>query len=270
MVHILWRLVPLLSSQFVRAAAVAVIVQSGVAFLGLGDPGRVSWGSTLYFANNASAILTDAWLWWIIPPGVALTILIVGLAFVGFAFEEIADPQLHGHGWRAPTRRRLTETVPAPCPPDVRMDIRSMCVDFNGVTVVREADVQIGRHRILGLVGESGSGKSTLGLAVPGLVPHPGRILADAVMLDDVDLRRLGRHGLEKIRGRDVAMVPQAAMNVLDPTMTVVDQVAESAALGAGAAEAASRASDLLTKVGLPLDRHRAFPHELSAASDSG
>ena len=263
-VHILWRLVPLLSSQFVRAAAVAVIVQSGVAFLGLGDPGRVSWGSTLYFANNASAILTDAWLWWIIPPGVALTILIVGLAFVAFAFEEIADPQLHGHGWRAPTRRRLTETVPAPCPPDVRMDIRSMCVDFNGVTVVREADVQIGRHRILGLVGESGSGKSTLGLAVPGLVPHPGRILADAVMLDDVDLRRLGRDGLEKIRGRDVAMVPQAAMNVLDPTMTVADQVAESAALGTGAAEAASRASDLLTKVGLPLDRHRAFPHELS------
>ena len=263
-VHLLWRLVPLLSSQFVRAAAVAVIVQSGVAFLGLGDPGRVSWGSTLYFANNASAILTDAWLWWIVPPGVALTILIVGLAFVGFAFEEMADPQLHGHGWRAPTRRRLTGTVPAPCPPDVRMDIRSMCVDFNGVTVVREADVQIGRHRILGLVGESGSGKSTLGLAVPGLVPHPGRILADAVMLDDVDLRRLGRHGLEKIRGRDVAMVPQAAMSVLDPTMTVADQVAESAALGAGAAEAASRASDLLTKVGLPFDRHRAFPHELS------
>ena len=230
-VHILWRLVPLLVSQFVRAAAVAVIVQSGVAFLGLGDPGRISWGSTLYFANNGSAILTDAWLWWIVPPGVALTVLIVGLAFVGFAFEELADPQLSGHGWRPPSRRRLPEAVPAPCPPEVRLDVRAMTVDFDGATVVREAGVRVGRGRVLGLVGESGSGKSTLGLSVPGLVPHPGVIRAEAVMLGDVDLRRLGRQGLERIRGRDVAIVPQAAMSVLDPTMTVLDQVAESAAL---------------------------------------
>ena len=263
-VHILWRLVPLLVSQFVRAAAVAVIVQSGVAFLGLGDPGRISWGSTLYFANNGSAILTDAWLWWIVPPGVALTILIVGLAFVGFAFEEMADPQLSGHGWRPPQRRRLADTVGAPCPPEVRLDVRAMSVDFDGVTVVREADVQIGRGRVLGLVGESGSGKSTLGLSVPGLVAHPGRIRAGAVMLGDVDLRRLGRQGLEKVRGRDVAVVPQAAMSVLDPTMTVRNQVAESAALRAGASDAAARAGDLLARVGLPADRHTAFPHELS------
>jgi peptide/nickel transport system ATP-binding protein len=263
-VHIGWRLVPLLVSQFVRAAAVAVIVQSGVAFLGLGDPGRISWGSTLYFANNGSAILTDAWLWWIVPPGVALTILIVGLAFVGFAFEEIADPQLSGHGWRPPARRRVAPTIPDPSPAAVRLDARSVSVDFDGVKVVREADLQVGRGRVLGLVGESGSGKSTLGLSVPGLVPHPGRIVADAVMLDDVDLRRLGRLGLQRIRGRDVALVPQAAMSVLDPTMNVLGQVAESAALGDGGNEANSRAADLLTKVGLPPERHRTFPHELS------
>ncbi|MCY4424963.1 MAG: ABC transporter ATP-binding protein, partial [Acidimicrobiaceae bacterium] len=76
--------------------------------------------------------------------------------------------------------------------------------------------------------------------------------------------RRLGRHGLEKIRGRDVAIVPQAAMSVLDPTMTVLDQVAESAALVSAAGVAAERAGELLSEVGLPVDRHRAFPHELS------
>ena len=263
-VHILWRLVPLLVSQFVRAAAVAVIVQSGVAFLGLGDPGRISWGSTLYFAHNGSAILTDAWLWWIVPPGIALTVLIVGFAFVGYAVEEIADPQLSGHGWRPPIRRHLSETMPDPCPAGVRLDMRSVTVDYDGATAVHQASVQVGRGRILGLVGESGSGKSTLGLTVPGLVPRPGSIHADAVMLDSVDLRRLGRQGLEKIRGRDVAMVPQAAMSVLDPTMTVLDQVAESAALREGAASATGRARDLLDQVGLSHDRHRAFPHELS------
>lgn len=263
-VHILWRLVPLLVSQFVRAAAVAVIVQSGVAFLGLGDPGRTSWGSTLYFANNGSAILTDAWLWWIVPPGVALTVLIVGLAFVGFAFEELADPQLGGHGWRPPSRRRLPETVPDPCPPEVRLDVRAVTVDFDGATVVREVGVRVGRGRVLGLVGESGSGKSTLGLSVPGLVGHPGVVRAEAIMLGEIDLRRLGRRGLERIRGRDVAIVPQAAMSVLDPTMTVLDQVAESAALAPVAGVAAERAGDLLSEVGLPPGRHRAFPHELS------
>ncbi len=263
-VHIGRRLVPLLLSQFVRAAAVAVIVQSGVAFLGLGDPGRVSWGSTLYFASNGSAILTDAWLWWIVPPGVALTLLIVGLAFVGFAFEEMADPQLAGHGWRPPARRRLAETVPAPCTEGVRLDVRKMSVDFGGTRVVREVDLPVRRGRILGLVGESGSGKSTLGLSVPALVPHPGRIVAEAVMLEDVDLRRLGRQGLEKVRGRDVALVPQAAMSVLDPTMTVADQVAESVALGSAAASAPARAGELLSEVGLAPERHGAFSHELS------
>ena len=263
-VHILWRLVPLLVSQFVRAAAVAVIVQSGVAFLGLGDPGRISWGSTLYFANNGSAILTDAWLWWIVPPGVALTILIVGFAFVGYAFEEVADPQLSSHGWRPPTRRHLSETVPDPCPAGVRLAMRSVTVDYDGATAVHQACVQVDRGRVLGLVGESGSGKSTLGLVVPGLVPHPGYVHADAVMLDSVDLRRLGRQGLQKIRGRDIAIVPQAAMSVLDPTMNVLDQVAESASLRPGAVSATERAHDLLDQVGLARNRHRAFPHELS------
>ncbi|MCY4174839.1 MAG: dipeptide ABC transporter ATP-binding protein [Acidimicrobiaceae bacterium] len=274
-IHISRRLAPLIVSQFVRAAAVAVIVQSGVAFLGLGDPGRVSWGSTLYFANNGSAILTDAWLWWIVPPGAALTILIVGLAFVGFAFEELADPQLSSHGWRPPRRRRISETLPEPCSDDVRLDIRDLSVDFNEVTVVRDVDLRVGRGRTLGLVGESGSGKSTLGLAVAGLVAPPGRVEAAAVMLGDVDLRRLGRRGLEKIRGREIAIVPQAAMSVLDPTMTIRDQTAEAAVSGASVsgsaagrtddrAQARRRAEELLTLVGLPRERHKAFAHQLS------
>lgn len=262
-VHILRRLVPLLSSQFVRAAAVAVIVQSGVAFLGLGDPGRVSWGSTLYFANNGSAILTDAWLWWVVPPGAALTVLIVGLAFVGFAAEEVADPQLVSHGWQRPVRRRLPEEPPEPCPPEVALDIRGLSVDFDGAAAVREADLRIGRGRLLGLVGESGSGKSTLGLAVIGLVPRPGRIRCRALMLGETDLRRLGRLGLQRVRGREVAVVPQAAMSALDPTMTVLSQVAEAAALGS-APDPSEAAADMLTRVGLGGDRHRAFPHELS------
>ena len=261
--HLLSRLVPLVLSQFVRAAAVAVLVQSGVAFLGLGDPDRVSWGSTLYFANNGNAILTDAWLWWIVPPGVGLTLLIVGLAFVGYAFEELAEPQLVSHGWRAPVRRRLDDDPAAPEQADAVLEMREISVDFDGVDVVRQVDLTVRRGCMLGLVGESGGGKSTLALATIGLVGHPGRIRGRAVFLGDVDLRRLGRRGLQSVRGQDIAIVPQAAMNVLDPTMTVLRQVAESAALG-GAGEASAAAADLLSRAGLPPDRHSAYPHELS------
>ncbi len=262
-VHVLRRLVPLLISQFVRAAAVAVIVQSGVAFLGMGDPGRVSWGSTLYFANNGSAILTDAWLWWVVPPGVALTVLIVGLAFAGFALEEWAEPQLVGHGWRPPIHRRLDDDRGSEPPPGVALAIRGLSVDFDGSRVVRAVDLTVERGRMLGLVGESGCGKSTLALAVMGLVPHPGRVHGRSVHLGDVDLRRLGRRGLQRIRGRELAVVPQAAMSVLDPTRTILRQVAESSALG-GHPDPDGHAGTLLSRVGLPADRHRAFPHELS------
>jgi peptide/nickel transport system permease protein len=262
--HILRRLVPLLSSQFVRAAAVAVIVQSGVAFLGLGDPGRVSWGSTLYFANNGNAILTDAWLWWIVPPGVALTFLIVGLAFVGFAFEEIADPQLISHGWQKGTRRVLDPTLADRCAADVALETRMLCVAYDSTVAVDHADVRVNRGRVLGLVGESGSGKSTLALAIMGLLPRPGHILGGAIVLGDVDLRRLGRDGLQRVRGRDVSIVPQAAMSLLDPTMTVVRQVAESASLRGDRAGAVERAREALTRVDLPSNRHDAYPHQLS------
>ena len=270
--HLLRRLVPLLSSQFVRAALIAVVVQSGVAFLGLGDPGQVSWGSMLYFANNASAILTDAWLWWIVPPGMALTVLIVGLAFVGFALEELSDPQLVSHGPAPPVRRRLDPAEPEPSPAGVVLESRGLSVAFGETSVVRGVDLQLRRGRMLGLVGESGSGKSTLALAIMGLLGRPGRVTAGAVMFEGRDLRRLGREGLRRLRGRRIAIVPQAAMSLLNPTLRILTQVAECAADPAAdregaapaGAESETRARAALDRVGIPRERHRAYPHELS------
>ena len=235
--HILRRLVPLLLSQFVRAAAVAVIVQSGVAFLGLGDPNRVSWGSTLFFANNGSAVLTDAWLWWIVPPGVALTLLIVGLAFLGLAMEELAEPGISNHGWHKGVRRALdTSPVREPAP-QAALDVKGFNVSYGGTKVVNDVDLVVGRDRVLGLVGESGSGKSTLALGLLGLLPPNGVVESGSALLqragtgtgtepEFTDLRRLGRVGLSNLRGRDIAFVPQAAMSLLDPTMNVLSQVA--------------------------------------------
>lgn len=262
--HVLHRLVPLLLSQFVRAAAVAVIVQSGVAFLGLGDPNRVSWGSTLFFANNGNAVLTDAWLWWIVPPGVALTLLIVGLAFVGLAMEEVADPGITSYGWSPGVRRSLEASEPEPAPAGTVLDIRNFDVSYDQTEVVSNVDLAVRTDRVLGLVGESGSGKSSLALGLLGLLPSEGRVTQGSALLGDTDLRRIGRTGLSNLRGREIAVVPQAAMSLLDPTMRIIDQVLESTKLTDTAGDAGARAKEMLERVGLGQERHGAFPHELS------
>lgn len=263
--HILPRLTPLVTSQFVRAAAVAVIVQSGIAFLGLGDPGTVSWGATLFFAKNSSAILTDAWKWWILPPGFALTILIVGFAFVGYAVEEWADPRLAGFGYRRGMRRTLPPHPAAPAGDGESLVVRDLSVHYETeppVLAVTSVDLRTRTGRILGMVGESGSGKSTLAMAIAGLLAPPGRIVEGEVVLGDTDLRWLGRVGLTKLRGRRFAVVPQAAMSLLDPIITIRRQVAESALMTRP--DGLEHASELLSRVGISPERHNAYPHELS------
>jgi ABC-type dipeptide/oligopeptide/nickel transport system permease subunit len=96
--RILWRhlsigAAPLLIPLFLRAAMGAILLEAALAFLGLGDPSRASWGTTLYWANVRSAVLTDAWLWWVVPPGLAIALLISSMGLVGVAAEERLDPR---------------------------------------------------------------------------------------------------------------------------------------------------------------------------------
>ena len=95
--RILWRhlsigAAPLLIPLFLRAAMSAILLEATLAFLGLGDPSRASWGTMLFWANVRSAVLTDAWLWWVVPPGLAIALLIVSMGLVGVAAEERLDP----------------------------------------------------------------------------------------------------------------------------------------------------------------------------------
>jgi peptide/nickel transport system permease protein len=266
--HVLPRLVPLISSQLVRAATVAVVVQAGIAFLGLGDPDRVSWGTMLFFANASNAMLTDAWRWWVVPPGVALSALVLGLALVGYAVEEWAEPRLARNASRRARRRPRPQDEPRAQAEGTTLELRRVCVCFEGgsepVEAVRDVDLVVRRGRALGLAGESGSGKSTLALAVVGLVPEPGRVSVGEVMFGGRDLRRIGRTSVARVRGREVALVPQSAMNALNPARTVHRQVTEAAELTRPAREARARATELLERVGIDRQRHHAYPHQFS------
>lgn len=273
--HVIPRLAPLGVSQFVRTANTAVFLESALAFLGLGDPNRVSWGSMLFYANSRSAFLTDAWVWWILPPGLALTAVLVGFAFVGYAIEERADPRLRnrrgrGAGPRTASTPSPTATAqpPAPQAPGTVLEVRDLSVAYRtGAEEVRAVDgvsFAVAQRSVVGLVGESGSGKTTLALALLGLVRPPGRVLEGEIMLNGRDVRRLRGPEAGRVRGREIAMVPQGAMSALNPAYTVHRQVAEVAALTREDQAAQRRASEVLENVGIERARHGAFPHELS------
>lgn len=92
--HVLPGVLPLSLAQLVLAAGTAILVEASLSFLGLGDPTTKSWGTVLYYAQVRSAFLSGAWLWWVIPPGLLITLAVLGFAFVGFALEEVLNPQL--------------------------------------------------------------------------------------------------------------------------------------------------------------------------------
>jgi len=85
--HLFPALVPLAGSQLVRAAGVAILLEASLSFLGLGDPVAKSWGTMLHFAQVQGASLTDAWLWWVLPPGLAIAAAVLSLALLATALD---------------------------------------------------------------------------------------------------------------------------------------------------------------------------------------
>ena len=93
--HILPAIAPLIAFGLVTAAGWAVVIEAGLAFLGLGDPTAKSWGLMMRYAMNLPGLmLTDRWLWWLLPPGACITLLILALNLVGVGLEHRLHPRL--------------------------------------------------------------------------------------------------------------------------------------------------------------------------------
>ena len=92
--HVLPGILPLILAQLVQAANLSILIEAALSFLGLGDPLEKSWGSILYYANVRGAFLTGAWIWWVLPPGLCITVVVLGFTFTGYALEEAANPRL--------------------------------------------------------------------------------------------------------------------------------------------------------------------------------
>lgn len=119
----------------------------------------------------------------------------------------------------------------------------------------------------LGLVGESGSGKSTMALALLRMIKAPGRIAGGEIWLGDLELTRLPEEEMRQLRGKEISMIPQGAMNSLNPILRVKDQLIDALLdhdLGLPRAALEERVYDALDAVELDRTVAKMYPHELS------
>jgi oligopeptide/dipeptide ABC transporter ATP-binding protein len=134
---------------------------------------------------------------------------------------------------------------------------------------VDRVSLRLDAGQSLGIVGESGCGKSMLALSIMGIVPYPpARVAEGEIRFKGRDLLKLPERAMQKVRGRDMAMIFQEPMTSLNPVFRVGDQIAETVRhhFGLDKKEGLARAVSLLEQVGIPSPekRIRDFPHQMS------
>ncbi len=151
------------------------------------------------------------------------------------------------------------------------LEVRDLRVHYatplGDVIAVNGVSLDVYEGETLGLVGESGCGKSTLAMSILRLVQPPGRIVSGQVRILGNDLLKLNDAELRQVRWDQVALIPQGAMNSLNPVMRVKHQIAEAIETHQGkrgTAELKERILRLLGMVGLPGRVYNMYPHELS------
>jgi peptide/nickel transport system permease protein len=260
---------------------IAISVQSGLEFLGLGDLSVPSWGSMLNdgFAQIYRAPILMLW------PSLAIGLTSMALVLVANTARDELERA-------APRRRRKARNAPPVVaeerpaaithPDDTRSDrrtgevllsVRDLVVGYDredgGVTeVVRGVSLDVRRGEVHGLIGESGSGKTQTAFAVLGLLPAGGRVVSGTIDFDGTALAGAQERVFQQIRGRRIAYIPQEPMSNLDPSFTIGSQLVEPmrVVLGLSREKARARALDLLDRVGIPNPARTfaAYPHEVS------
>ncbi len=276
--HILPAVLPLMLANMVLVISLAILSESTLAFLGLGDPTVISWGQMLNFAFDRGAVSAGAW-WALIPPGLAIVWVVLGTTLLGTALEDALNPRLKRHhleaaGTDVARYRPVPPLDSAPAASNAGapiLRVRDLSLEFDvGGRSLRAVDgvsFDLRRGETLGLVGESGCGKTTTVLGILRLLPPGGRIVSGSVWFDGEDLLGLDGRSLRAFRWTRLSLVFQGAMNALNPVRTVGDQIAEAVRLHAPQTtkrEAARRADELLERVGIGRRRANEYPHTYS------
>ncbi|WP_119287716.1 dipeptide/oligopeptide/nickel ABC transporter permease/ATP-binding protein [Streptomyces sp. YIM 130001] len=260
--------------QVSLVAGIAIALQAGLEFLGIGSTSTATWGAMLNegFQNIQRAPRLMLW------PGLALGLTNAALVLLASAIRDALEDRSGQDGTR---RRRPVKSVRPNGTSDSEGSLeRSPLLSVRGVVVgyaqpdgtdkrvVQGVDLDVHPGEIVGLVGESGSGKSQTAFAVLGTLPEGGRIARGSITVGGREIVGLPEREHRTLRGKTLAYVPQEPMSNLDPAFTIGSQLAEPLRhhLGMSRTEAAERALDLLRLVEIPDPEQvlRRYPHEIS------
>jgi peptide/nickel transport system permease protein len=252
--------------QFSLAAASAVVLESGLSFLGLGVvPPAPSWGLMIASARALMAQAPLLLLW----PCLALTLTILSMNTLCDALRDAITPQRAGRRGRTMLDRLAPGLLPQAGPALELLGL-TIAIETPSGTIhpVRDVSFSVYPGETMAVVGESGSGKSLTGLAVMGLLPGAARVTAGAVWVDGADVLRLPEPALRRLRGARMAMVFQDTLSSLNPVLSVGEQIGEALLAHArlGPAAVRTRVIGLLRLAGIPAPELRvhALPHEMS------
>ncbi|KHE68142.1 ABC transporter ATP-binding protein, partial [Halobacillus sp. BBL2006] len=153
------------------------------------------------------------------------------------------------------------------------LDVKNLHVSFDTyggeVKAVRGVNFDLKKGETLAIVGESGSGKSVTTKALMHLIPKPpGRIKEGEIIFEGRDIANISEKEMQKIRGKEMAMIFQDPMTSLNPTMKVGNQIMEGLIKHQkmSKAQARTRVVELLELVGIPdpESRLKQYPHQFS------
>jgi len=151
------------------------------------------------------------------------------------------------------------------------LQVRDLQVQYDTargpVRAVNHVSLELKRGETLGLVGESGSGKTTLAMALVGLIRTPGHVAGGEILLDGRNIAGLSERQFRQIRLSEIALLPQGAMNSLNPVTRVREQILDGLrdhGVHLSQAAATQRITLLMERVGLRPAVADMYAHELS------
>ncbi|MFD7870233.1 dipeptide/oligopeptide/nickel ABC transporter permease/ATP-binding protein [Microbacterium sp. NPDC059771] len=272
--HVITAVYPPVIIQTALTAGIAMGMQAGLQFLGIGDSNVPSWGAMMLEGFRLMLTYPLMLLW----PSAALGLTIAVLAIMGSTLAELVQvrtPRAHRRKDAA-----VVAAADAPAPTGAAQheaassalrveNLRVVHATPNGETeVVHGVTLDVAPGEVVGIVGESGSGKSQTVFSVLDLLPSTGRATADAIWVGGTDVTAATPAQRHALLGRTIGYVPQEPMSNLDPSYTIGHQLVEPLRRvhGLSRAAATERARAVLVRVGLtdPDRVMRSYPHQVS------
>jgi len=278
--HILPLVMPILVVNAILVISLAILNESTLSFIGLGDPTAITWGQMLNFAFQRGAMSAGAW-WALFVPGFGIVWVVLGLTLLGQGLEQVLNPRLESHHLMpgrqtvqneavvelASSQRKSRRRKEAP----LIMDVRNLSVNYVNEDRVAQAvhnvSLQLHEGELIGLVGESGCGKTTLMLALTRLLPSAGQIVNGNIYFGGRDLAALSEEEMLEVRWKGISIIFQGAMNALNPVRTVGDQIKEAIFKHQPTYTPAlldERVIELLELVGISREYKDQYPHQYS------